>query len=104
RLIEIDDAVGAFEHCRCWTGSYTRRMSTLVAARYLMSASRLWKDADIDVFDVGARDGKGNEILRLTCRCAGMTADTACVVNYLGPLNRVRLFHHRGSAWKRDYT
>jgi hypothetical protein len=29
-----------------------------------------------------------------------MTADTARVVDHLGPLNRVRLFHHRGSAWK----
>src|SRR6185436_11693258 len=79
RLIEVDDAVRAFEHRRRRTRGYARRMSALVAACYLVSASGLWKNTDINVFDVGAGDGKGNEILRLACRCAGMTADTACV-------------------------
>ena len=100
RFIKIDNAIRAFEHRRRWTSGYARRVSALIAACYLVSASRLRKDADVDVFDVCARDGKRNEILRLACRRAGMTADAARVVNYLGPLNRVRLFHHRGSGWK----
>jgi hypothetical protein len=79
-------------------------VSALIAARDLMSAARLRKDADVDVLDVGARDRKRNEIFRLARGGARMTTDTARVVNYLGPLNRVRLFHHRSSGWKRDYN
>src|SRR6185436_8696380 len=104
RFVEIYNAVCTFEPGRRWTRGCARRMSALVAACYLVCASCLWKDSDIDVFDVGARDGERNEILRLARRSACVTADTACMVNYLGPLNRIRLFHHRCSAWERDYT
>jgi len=104
RFVEIYNPVCTFEHGGGRTRGCARRMSALVAACYLVCASCLWKDSDIDVFDVGARDGERNEILRLARRSACVTADTACMVNYLGPLNRVGLFHHRCSAWERDYT
>ena len=89
RFIEIDNAVGAFEHRGGWAGGDARRVSALIAARHLMSASRLRKHADVDVFDVCARDGKRNEIFRLARGGAGVTADAARMVDYLGPLNRV---------------
>jgi hypothetical protein len=79
-------------------------VSALVAARHLMRPARLRKDADVDVFDVSASDGKRDNVLRLARRRAGMAADTTCVVNYLGPLNPVRLFRHKLLFGKRDYN
>jgi hypothetical protein len=79
-------------------------VSALITTCDLVCAPSLWEDADIDVFDVSACDGKGNEIFRLACSGARMTADAARVVDYLGPLNRVRPFHHRSSVGKRDYN
>jgi len=62
RLVEIDDAVRAFEH-RCGrTCSDARSMSTLIATRHLMSATRLGKDANFNVLDVGSRDRDGNNV------------------------------------------
>ena len=89
RFIEIDDAVGAFEHRGRRTGGDARRMRALIAARDLMRAARLRKDADVDVLDVSARDGKRHEILRLARGRAGVTADAAGVVDDLGPLHTV---------------
>jgi len=100
RFIEIDDAVRALEHRRRRTRGYARRMRALIAARDLVCAARLWKDTDIDVFDVSARDREWNEILRLARSRARMTADTARVVDYLRPLNRGRRFHHRSTCWE----
>ena len=76
-------------------------MNALVAARHLMCPARLRKDTDVDVFDVSARDGKRDDVLRLARGGAGVASDTARVVDYLGPLNPVRLFRrHRGSVWE----
>src|SRR5574338_1049767 len=100
RFIKIDDAICSFEHCGRRTCSHTRCVTALIAACDLVRAARLWKDADVDVFDVSARDGKWDEIFRLARSCACMTTDTARVVDYLGPLDRGRRFHHRSSVWK----
>src|SRR6185369_2796889 len=56
RLVKIDDAVRAFEHRRRRTSGYARRVRALIAAGDLMRPACLWKDADVDVFDVSARD------------------------------------------------
>src|SRR5688572_31682013 len=95
RFIKIDNPISAFEHRGRRAGGNTRSMSALIATRHLVSAARLWKHADINMFDVSARDGKRNEVFRLARRSAGMTSDAACVVNYLSPLNRGRRFHHK---------
>jgi len=100
RFVEIDDTVGALEHRRRRTGSYARRVHALIAARYLVCAACLWKHADVNVFDVSTRDRDWDEILRLARSRARMTADTACVVDYLRPLNRGRRFHHRSTCWE----
>src|SRR6185369_6466542 len=100
RLVEVDDAVRALEHRGRRAGSDARRVRALIAACDLVCAARLWEGADVDVFDVSARDGEWNEILRLARSRTRVTADTARVVDYLGPLNRVRPFHHRSSRWE----
>lgn len=56
RLIEIDDAVGALEHGGGGTGSNTRCVRALIAARHLMRPARLGENSDVDMFYVSARD------------------------------------------------
>jgi hypothetical protein len=100
RFVEVDDAVSALEHRGRRTRGYARRMSALIAACDLVRAARLRKDTDVNVFDVSARDGERNEILRFARSRTRVTADTARVVNYLGPLNRVRPFIIGSSHWE----
>jgi len=61
----------------------------LIAARHLMRAAHLRKHADVDVLDVSARDTYGHDIFRLAGSGAGMTPDTAGVIDDLRPLNAV---------------
>src|SRR5688572_19216847 len=97
RLIKIDDAVGALEHRRRRTRGYARSVRALVATRHLVGASRLRKHAHVNVFDVCARDGNRNDVFRLAGGGARVTADAACMVDYLGPLNRGWRLHHKQS-------
>ena len=90
RFVEIDDAVGALEHCRGGTGNDARRMRALIASRHLMRAPRLRKDADVDVFDVGARHPDGHNVLRLARGGARMATDTTGVIDHLCPLRASR--------------
>jgi hypothetical protein len=71
-------------------------MSALIAARNLMCAASLRKDAYVDMFHVGSGDGKRNEIFRLTGSGAGMTTNASRLVDDLGPLHRpaLWLFNH----------
>jgi hypothetical protein len=62
RLVEIDDAVGAFEHRCRRTGSDARSVSALIATCHLMSATRLGKDSDFNMLDVSSRDRDGNDV------------------------------------------
>src|SRR6267142_4389631 len=67
RLVKIDNAIRAFEHCGRGASNYAGSMGALVATRNLVSSSHLRKDTDVDMFDVGAGHGKRNKIFRLTC-------------------------------------
>lgn len=87
RFVEIDDAVRAFEHRGGRTGYDAGRVRALITARDLVRASRLWKHADVDVLDVGARDADGYDVFRLARCRARVTADAARVVDDLCPLN-----------------
>lgn len=91
RLVEIDNAVGALEHSSRWTRRDAWCMRALIAPRYLMSSSRLRELAYINVLDVSASYGERNVIFGLASRCTRVTANTARVVNYLCPLNRLGL-------------
>lgn len=68
-------------------------MRALIAARYLMRASRLGKNADVNVLDVGSRDADRDNVFRLARSRAGMTTNATRVVDNLGPLNLLRLRH-----------
>ena len=85
RLVEVDDAVAARVHGRGGAGVGAGRVGALVAARHLEGAPRLGEDPDVDILDVGAGDGQRHLVLRLARRGAGMAADTALVVDDLGP-------------------
>src|SRR5438552_2955314 len=87
RLIKVDNPVGPLEHRRRRTRSHAGRVRALIAARHLMRAAHLREHADIDVLDVSARYSDRHHVFRLASRGAGMTTDTAGVVDYLGPLN-----------------
>jgi len=93
RLIKIDDAVRAFEHGRRRARGDTRGVGALIAARHLVRAARLGKDADVNVLYISARDADGNNVFRLAGSRAGMTTDATGVVDDLGPLNLLRLKH-----------
>jgi hypothetical protein len=54
----------------------------------------LRKHADVYVLDVSSGNGKWDEIFRLAGGRAGMTADAARVVDYLGPLYGGCWLHH----------
>jgi hypothetical protein len=95
RLVKIHDAVGALEHCRRGTRSDTRRMGTLITAGHLVRAPRLRKLANINVLYVGARHRQRYFVFRFTGGRAGVTANTARVVNDLGPLDVGGLVDHR---------
>src|ERR1051326_7160661 len=82
RFVEIDDPVGALEHCGGGTGDKERCMRALIAQRHLMRAPRLWENTDIDVLDVGARDANGHDILRLARGGARMATDTTGVIDH----------------------
>ena len=49
RLVKIDDAVRALEHCRGGTGGNARRVRALITTRHLMRAPHLRKHAHVDV-------------------------------------------------------
>src|SRR3977135_3212434 len=90
RFIKIDNAVRTLEHCGCRASGYTRRVRTLIAARYLMCAAYLWKHSYVDVLDIGSGDANRHDILRLAGGRAGMTTDAASVVDHLCPLDGAR--------------
>jgi hypothetical protein len=56
-----------------------------------MSASRVWKLSDINMLDIGARDGERDQVLRLAGGGAGVTAYAARVVYDFAPLNLLAL-------------
>jgi hypothetical protein len=89
RLIEIDDAVVAFEHRARRAGRHARRMRALVAARHLMRPARLRIFADIDMLDIGARHRDRHEIFRLAGGRTGMATDTARLIDDLSPARRL---------------
>lgn len=99
RLIEIDNAVGALEHCSRRAGSYARRMSALIATGDLVSAACLGKGANFDVLDVSARHRQRNKILGLTRCRARMATNTTRVINDLGPLNWSFVDHQTVHRW-----
>jgi hypothetical protein len=68
-------------------------MRALIATRYLMSASRLGKNSDVNVFDVGAGNTEGDNIFRLASSRTGVTPDATGVVDHFGPLDLLRLDH-----------
>jgi len=57
RFVEVDNSVGALEHCCGGTSCDAGRMRALIAACHLVRASRLREDADVHVLDVSASDG-----------------------------------------------
>ena len=87
RFVEIDYAVRALEHRRRRTSRDTRRMGALITARHLVRAAHLWKHAHVDVLDIGPRDADGHDVFRLARRRARVTANTASLVDDLGPLD-----------------
>ena len=98
RFIEIDDAVSALEHRRRRTRGDARRMRALITARDLMRPASLRKHADIDMLDVGARHPDGHQVFRLAGSRTRVAADTASVIDDLGPLHGLLascwLFNH----------
>ena len=93
RLVEIDNAIRPFEHCRGRTSYNTGSMSTLITASDLMRSPHLRKHADIDVLDVRARYRQGNEVLRFARGRTRVAANAARVVNNLRPLDGAFLDH-----------
>ncbi len=70
-------------------------MRALVAARYLMSTSRLWELADVDMLDVSTRYRERDLVLRLTGGRACMAANATRMINDLGPFYVGSLLGHR---------
>jgi len=91
RFVEINNAVGALEHCRGGTGAYTWRMRALIAARDLMRASYLWKHTNVNVLYVSTGDRKRHKVFGFAGGRARMTANATRVVDHLGPLHRLVL-------------
>ena len=91
RLVEIDYAIGTSEHSRSRTGRDARRVRTLVASCDLMRTPGLREHTNIDMLDIRTGDREWDIVLGLTGSRARVTADTARVVNNLGPLDRLRL-------------
>ena len=94
RFVEIDDAVGALEHGSCRTRGNTGCVGALVAASHLMCTTNLRKNADVDVFDISARNRKRNKIFRLARGSTCMATDTTRVVDNLRPLYWSGLLNH----------
>ena len=98
RFIEIDYAVGALEHRSGRAGDDAGRVRALIATGHLVRATHLWKHTDIDVLDVGARHPDGHHVFRLAGSRTRMAADTASVIDDLGPLHGLLascwLFNH----------
>ena len=91
RFIEIDNAVGAFEHRGGRTSSHTRRVRALIATSHLVRAADLGPDTNVYVLDVSPGDADRNDVLRLARRRAGVASDAAGVVDYLRPLHPIRV-------------
>jgi hypothetical protein len=86
RLVEVDDAIGALEHCRSRAGGDAGCVRTLITASDLMGAASLRENAYINMFDVSTRDREGDEVFRLARRGTRVTTNATRVVNDLGPL------------------
>jgi hypothetical protein len=87
RFIEIDDAIGAFEHRRGGAGNDTGRVRALITTGHLVCATRLWKHTYVYVLNVGARDPDRHDVLGLAGGGARVTADATRVVDDLRPLH-----------------
>src|SRR5262252_7745931 len=94
RFVKIDDPVRALEHRGSRTGRDAGRMRALIAARYLMRASRLGKHAHVDVLHIGTSDADRNYILGLAGGGTRVTADAARVIDDLGPAELRRWLGH----------
>jgi hypothetical protein len=60
----------------------------LITARNLVRPAHLRKHPDVNVLNVRSGDAYWNNIFRFASGGAGVTADTAGMVNDLCPLNR----------------
>jgi hypothetical protein len=61
-------------------------MGALIATSDLVGAASLRKNANVNMLDISARDGKRHKVFRLAGRRAGVTADASGMVNNLGTL------------------
>jgi hypothetical protein len=62
RFVEINNSISALEHRRGGTGGDTWRMRALIAARDLMRATSLRKNADVDVLHIRPRYRERNQV------------------------------------------
>jgi hypothetical protein len=104
RFVEIDDAVGAFEHCRRRASRDAGRMRALIAARHLVRATHGGKHTNVNVLYVSSRNRKRYQVFRFAGGGARVTADAACVIDHLGPLHRLVLwlFEHQAMVSGRE--
>jgi hypothetical protein len=77
-------------------------VSALIAARYLMGAASLWKNANVDMFHISSRHRERDKILRFARGGAGVATDATGLVDDLGPLHRTVLwfFEHESSGFR----
>jgi hypothetical protein len=67
-------------------------MRALIAARHLMCAASLRKNADVDMLHVSPRYRERDEVLGFTSSGAGVTTNATRLVDYFGPLHRAVLW------------
>ena len=104
RFVEIDYAVGAFEHRRRRARRDAGRMRTLIAARHLMRAPHRGKHTNVNVLDVSSRNRKRYQVFGFAGGSARVTANAARMVDHLGPLHRLVLwlFEHQATVSGRE--
>jgi hypothetical protein len=87
RFIKINYSVRPLEHCCRGAGGDTWRMRALITTRHLVRAARLRENTHVDMLDVSSRHADRDYVFRLASSRAGMTSDTAGMVDDLGPLH-----------------
>lgn len=101
-VVKVDDAILSPVQCRDWTNLDAGCVVTVIAAHHRKEPSRIRELTLFDVLDPSSIDAHWDVVFRLTCNRAGMTADTAAIVDNESKVGQVDDACERGKKSNRS--
>ena len=101
-VVKVDDAILSPVQCRDRTNLDAGCIVTVIAAHHRKEPSRIRELTLFDVLDPSSIDAHWDVVFRLTCNRAGMTADTAAIVDNESKVGQVDDACERGKKSNRS--